>query len=122
MSQDNNNTGGPSTETTTHSQVIDMAQFRKDRAAPGGFPQAKHPAAITNEQSPVEVAVQAPQERTILISTVDGDVVLRGFLGLSQTFIAVGDAAGQIKFAAAPNKWMYASDVTGNPEYDKSIA
>jgi hypothetical protein len=120
--QDNDNTSGPSEETTTFTEVIDLSKYRKNKAE--GIAQSQWPTGSPSPtpDTPLYVSQNDPTERRILISTVDGDIVMDGHLGLSQTFLAIGDAKGQIKFAAAPGKWTYCTDVTDNPKYQDDVA
>lgn len=122
MDEENNNTSGPeepvSEATTTHTEIIDLAAFRNKKNKqveplhwPVTLPQ-------TDTSVPVTASAKDPLERRILISSTYGDVVMDGYLGLSQTFLAVGDAKGQIKFALAPGVWLAATDVTNDPQYN----
>lgn len=111
--------GGP-VEPATTAQVIDFAQFKKNKAE-GVTPvsDGKWPAAVPLEEgAEVTVTAEDPNQRRILLSLTHGDIVVDGHLGLSQTFLAVGDVNGRIKFAAAPGMWLYARDITD----DKAIA
>lgn len=121
MSEENNTDAGP--EQVTRTEVIDLAKFRQNKAE--GRPQGQEgqwPSSVPAPSDPLTVSGVDPLERRILVSTVDGDVVMDGYLGLSQTFLAIGDSKGQIKFAAAPNQWLYATDVTDSPEYQDETA
>jgi hypothetical protein len=115
MDEENNNTSGPEEPiSATTAQVTDLAAFRKNKANP----QPVQPWPVAGPTEPVVTASEKdPNERRILISSTYGDVVMDGYLGLSQTFLAVGDHKGQIKFALAPGVWLAACDVTNDPEY-----
>ena len=120
MSKDNNTTDGSSEETTILneskvSNVIDFKQFKKNKEE-GVIPSSNEkqwPAAVVKDtQIPITVSAEDPNQRRILLSLAHGDIIVDGHLGLSQTFLAVGDAQGRIKFAAAPGMWLYARDCT----------
>lgn len=93
--------------------VIDLLKFKKDKQEGKAWPVN----SATPETTTVVSSATDPTERNILISTPHGDVQVQGYLGLSQTFLAVGRPDGSIKFAAAPGMWLYAVDVTDNPDY-----
>jgi hypothetical protein len=110
MTEDNYNDSGPSGEVTTTQdpKILTFKKFqKKDKPWPAAAP-------VAND---VTVTAKDPGERRILVTTVHGDVVVDGYLGLSQTFLAIGDASGAIRWAAGPEMWLYACDVTDNPKY-----
>lgn len=123
--EEKNNNSGPEEPTSTTTEaildtktnnLISMADFKAGKVNP----KPEHwPAAIPQEATPTVLTVSKkdPLERRILISSTYGDVLMDGYLGLSQTFLAVGDAKGQIKFALAPGVWLAATDVTDDPMY-----
>jgi hypothetical protein len=109
MSEDNNKEGGPDLLTATPPNVLTFKKFqKKDKPWPAAAPVAANDITVTAKD---------PGERRILVTTVHGDVVVDGYLGLSQTFLAIGDASGAIRWAAGPEMWLYACDVTDNPKY-----
>lgn len=117
--EENNNANGPEEPVTVPNNVISLAQFKANKSES----KPEHWPAAVPQGEPVVVtaSLKDPLERRILVSTEDGDVIMDGYLGLSQTFLAIGDAKGQIKFAAAPGKWQYATDVTDNPDYQDTL-
>lgn len=113
MSEDKTLIGGP-VEPATTSTVIDFNQFKKNKAE-GKLPVTEGkqwPGAVPTVSEPVTVTAEDPNQRRILLSLAHGDIIVDGHLGLSQTFLAVGDSNGRIKFAAAPGMWLYARDMT----------
>lgn len=98
-----------------NTNVVSLEAFKQAKqdskptieAVPNRFPK-KQPVDPDND----------PDEPWIQISTADGDIVMRGYLGLTNTFLAIGTKSGKIKFAAAPGKWNYATDVTELVESD----
>lgn len=126
MDEENNKGIGPVEPTATSPEknnIVSLSKFKADR---NNDPlKDRWPAAIptkVGEDIPIIQSVKEPGERRILLSTIHGDILMDGFLGLSQTFLAVGDSKGAIKFAVAPGLWMYAKDVTDDPDFkDKPI-
>lgn len=58
-------------------------------------------------------AVPNPKLRKYVIELKDDETVeIEGFVGLGNSFLAVGDANGLIKFGAAAGEWLYVTDVT----------
>ena len=51
--------------------------------------------------------------RRYLIDLVDGDTIdMWGYVGLTGSFLAIGDEEGRIKFGAAAGVWLIVTDVT----------
>jgi hypothetical protein len=109
LTEDNNNEVGPNQAAeATDPKILTFKKFqKKDKPWPAAAPPAND----------LTVTAKDPGERRILVTTVHGDVVVDGYLGLSQTFLAIGDASGAIHWAAGPEMWLYACDVTDNPKY-----
>lgn len=111
--EENNNISGPvEPSTATPSNIVSLDAFR-DKKTNTTWPSASTPG----EDVTITASPRDPTERRILLSLLHGDVVMDGFLGLSQTFLVIGDGKGQIKFAAAPGNWLYAKDVTDDPDF-----
>lgn len=103
---------------TTPPNIISLADFKKQRES--GEPVKTWPTAVPPEsmKNPVSITTRTdPAERKVLLSLLHGDIIMSGILGLSSTFLAVGDSSGAIKFAAAPSMWLYARDITDDPTY-----
>lgn len=126
--EENNNISGPvepstatpsSTEgaigNSVASNVVSLASFRDNKT--NQKIEKNWPATAPGENVEVTASPRDPSDRRILLSLLHGDVVMDGHLGLTQTFLAIGDSNGRIKFAAAPGQWMYATDVTDDPTY-----
>ena len=112
--EDNTILGGPEKPATTSTgTVIDFSAFKKNREL--GIEPTKEgqwPVAVPTVETPVSITPEDPNQRRVLLSLTHGDIIVDGHLGLSQTFLAVGDTNGRIKFAAAPGMWQYARDIT----------
>lgn len=122
--EDNNNEEGPEVN------VVEFAGFKdrkleEAREARENKPPFEWPRAASNEDTILseETASAAPppesdpNERTLLLSLADGDIVMRGYIGVGNSFVCVGDKNGQIKFAANSAKWNYVTDVTDKPSF-----
>ena len=127
MTQDNNNTEGQEVSKDQPTlfdsdNVVSFEKFKngqKDasKSYPTSRPGEITPAPVTASDSPPVVA-----ERRILLNLTGGHkLVIDGFLAISGTFLAVGDPSGRIKFAAGPGMWEFATDVTGDPDYDDRV-
>lgn len=62
--------------------------------------------------SPTPIPPLRSGDRKILITMDDREVVIEGHIGLTPTFLCIGDKDGNIKFAAAPGKWWFVRDIT----------
>lgn len=108
MNEDNTTDGGTILGATpAPTNVVDLKQFRENKMNPTGA--SKVP---TKGPWPNATAVEIPKERKLLLSLVDADIEMEGFIGLTNSFLAIGDKNGGIKFAAAPGMWKYVTDVT----------
>lgn len=106
-------------------KVVNLADFRKNKQQKQSVEGAQVEAKATNPWPQLKTQTGEkpgtepdPNQRRILISLTDGDLVLDGYLGLTPTFLAIGDNKGNIKFAAAPGRWLYAVDVSDDPDYN----
>lgn len=102
------------TSSLPSASVLSMADFRQKKN-----PNQQWPSAVSANPPlpPQQVSLEDLKERRILMTLADGDVVMDGFIGLTQSFLAIGDKHGSIKFAAAPGVWRYVLDVTDDPAY-----
>lgn len=74
---------------------------------PSTFP--KHQPEI---QQTDEIEVD-PNNRLIVITLQDGEEVeIEGYIGLTGSFLCIGDKEGRIKFAVAQGFWKYCTDIT----------
>lgn len=101
-------------------KVVDFSKFKKNKVegTTTSFPQ----------HTPVDSSPATPnqpddtEERWIVIDLNDGSSVkARGYIGLTSSFIAVGDRAGQIRFAVNSPYWTVVADVTGDEEYKEDF-
>lgn len=126
--EEKNNTSGPEEPSAITivldaktNKVVSLADFKAGKKDPlpahwpAAIPQGETVGVTASATAPVPE--KDPLERRILVSSTYGDIVIDGYLGLSQTFLAVGDNKGQIKFALAPGIWLAATDVTNDPKY-----
>lgn len=87
--------------------VADVVAFSDYQKDPSQWPKMA-------SDSPPEITVtkEEPKDRTILITLDQGEMVIEGHIGLTHSFLAIGDENGRVKFAAAPGKWQYVKDIT----------
>lgn len=104
------NTGGeqPPSE-STKSNVVDLAQFRKNQSISQPIQQQSGSVELINPELKPKYD---PVAQTWSLSTIDGDVTVEGAIGLTPNFLAFGDSYGNIKFAAAAGNWKYVANIT----------
>lgn len=117
---DNNNGDGDNKSTPpVNDNIINIADFKNK-------PKENWPKSIQNKnpdtilgQDKISIVTDAPPRpspmakmRRLLLDLTDGTIEIEGFLGLTNSFLAVGDQNGNIKFAAAGGSWKYATDIT----------
>lgn len=88
-----------------------VIQFRDYQDAPERWPRLERIDPEDIIVSPVSPPLRSG-DRKILITMDDREVVIEGHIGLTPTFLCIGDKDGNIKFAAAPGKWWFVKDIT----------
>lgn len=74
----------------------------------------------TPDKTPTKAKQQFPLEqpmrkrRVYLIDTIDDTIEVEGFLGLTGSFLCIGDETGEIIFALAEGQWRCVMDVSNN--------
>lgn len=97
-----------------NTNVIDFATRKAQSKEPSKFPNTP-----PENGTSVTISQNDPKKRKILITLKDhGDLLVEGYLGLTSSFLAIGESDGTIKFAAAEGTWQFCTDVTDNPEYN----
>lgn len=78
--------------------VVSLQSWRKDK-----------------ENAPaVTVKSDSPKARRYVIELKSGPIEIEGFVGLTGSFLAIGNEDGMIKFGAAQGEWLTVKDVTDN--------
>lgn len=70
------------------------------------------PKNTTKQQFPLEQPMR--KRRVYLIDTIDDTIEVEGFLGLTGSFLCIGDETGEIIFALAEGQWRCVMDVSNN--------
>jgi hypothetical protein len=72
-------------------------------------PEPRLNAGAPNTPAPLP---RVPTVRKYIIDLEEGSIEMEGLIGLTGSFLAVGDSDGNIKFAAAEGQWKYVKDIT----------
>lgn len=72
----------------------------------------------TSGVNPFPKQTEVPTQRRYFLNLTEDVIEIEGFVGLTGSFLAIGDAAGQVKFAAAQGIWKTILDVT---DTDKTL-
>lgn len=86
-------------------KIVSFADFKKDKersqqdgsvkTPPEGFP-----------------TTEVPKQRKYIIDLLEDSIEIEGFVGLTGSFLAIGDAEGRIKFGVAAGQWLTVTDIT----------
>lgn len=92
--------------------VVDLNKFKEDRKSGsvevgGGTVLGSPPKAQGFPQ-----ARPTSQRKYIISLKDDVDIEIEGFVGLTASFLAIGDEEGRIKFGAAAGEWLFVTDIT----------
>lgn len=78
-----------------------------------GFKKNKNESKESGPTRPRNFPTATSGERKYLIDFVEGpSMELKGFLGLTGSFLAIGDDEGHINFAVAQGQWTFVTDIT----------
>lgn len=98
------------TEEPTYATITSLEKFKKE-----GRVWPKHEP---KPESTPQVEVD-PKKRLLIITLADDDeVLIEGYVGLTGSFLCVGNEDGTIKFAVAAGHWKFVADVTDDPEFN----
>lgn len=87
--------------------VVSLDAFKKDKTS-----LVRQTNTIDDEPKPFPTS-KPTDERRYIISLTSGDSLeVEGYLGLGNTFLAVGDEEGKVRFAAATGSWTFVTDIT----------
>lgn len=64
------------------------------------------------KQKPFPQNTDIPKSRRYLIDLKDTTIEIEGFVGLTGSFLAIGDTEGRIKFGVAAGEWKVVTDIT----------
>ena len=97
------------------SNVTDFIKYKENGPTQLGQPLDEKKPWPTAEQ-PKDPPGGEPKERKLIVTTTDGERTISGFVGLTNSFLAIGDKTGAVKYAVAGGIWKTVEDVTDQVE------